>query len=160
MADTAKVQDRRKLRFQSIGDLVADLDRIVAAERAGTVRRTGNWTAGQAFGHLAAWINYAYEGFPMKVPWLIRFLVRRKKATYLKEGMPAGVRIPRVPNGTFGTAVLGTEDGAAQLREALRRLQDREPAKFESPAFGPMSMEERIALNLRHAELHLSFFHP
>ena len=45
MIDTSKVQDRRKLRFHSIDDLLADVDRIVAAEKAGTLRRTGNWTA-------------------------------------------------------------------------------------------------------------------
>lgn len=126
----------------------------------GTLRRTGNWTAGQTFGHLAAWINYAYEGFPMKVPWFIRILVRTKKAKYLRDGMDAGIRIPRVPGGTFATEALDTQEGATRLKSALARLKSGEPARFESPAWGPMTLEDRIALNLRHAELHLSFLHP
>ena len=63
MIDTGKVQDRRKLRYQSIDELLADMDRIAAADKAGKLRCTGNWTAGQAMGHLAAWINYSYEGY-------------------------------------------------------------------------------------------------
>lgn len=160
MVNTANISDRRSLRFATIDELLADVDRVVAADKAGTLRRTGNWTAGQVFGHLATWINYAYEGFPIRPPWFIRWILRMKKAAYLRDGMPAGVRIPRVPNGTFGTEPLGTEEGAKRLRSALLRLKSGEPAKFESPAFGKMPLDERIALNLRHAELHMSFLHP
>jgi hypothetical protein len=159
-ANTAKVTDRRRLRFATVDDVVADLDGLVAADKAGTLRRTGNWTPGQVFGHLAAWIDYAYEGYPFEVPWFIRPILRLKKKKYLREGMPAGVRIPKVENGTFGTQTLSTEEGASRLRQALRRLKSGEPAKFDSPAWGRMPPDERIALNLRHAELHLSFLHP
>jgi hypothetical protein len=153
------VTDRRKVQFATVEDLLADVDRIVAADRQGRLRRTGNWTAGQALGHLATWINFAYEGFPDRPPWFIRWILRRKKVKYLRDGMDAGIHIPRVPGGTRGLEVLSTDEGAARLRKALQRLQS-EPAKFDSPAFGPMSLQERIALNLRHAELHLSFLHP
>jgi len=160
MVKTAKVEDRRKLRFETVVALLLDVDKIVAADKAGKLRRSGNWTAGQAFGHLATWINYAYEGFPMRVPWIIRVLIRMKKNSYLRSGMQAGVHIPKVPNGTYGTELLGTEEGAERLRKALGRLKSNERAKFDSPAFGPMGDQERLALNLRHAELHLSFLHP
>ena len=158
--DTASVTDHRALRFNSVDEFLAEIDRIVAAERAGTLRRSGNWAAGQIFGHLATWINYAYDGFPMKVPWFIRILIRRKLPTYLNQGMPAGVRFPRVEGGTHGREVLTTDEGADRLRRALRRLQSGEPARYDSPAFGPLTQEQRIALNLRHAELHLGFLHP
>ena len=155
-----KVADRRRLRFSTVDELLADVDRLVAAEKAGSLRRTGNWTAGQVFGHLATWTNFAYEGYPFRPPWFIRWILRKKKAAYLRDGMPAGVRIPKVPNGTFGTELMGTEEGAKRLRGALLRLKSGEPPKFDSPAFGKLNHEERIAMNLRHAELHLSFLHP
>ena len=158
--DTSRIQDRRRLRFNTINDLLADIDRLVAAGKAGTLRRTGNWTAGQAMGRVATWINYAFEGYPFKVPWLVKLFIRMRKGKYLRDGMPAGVRIPGVEGGTYGTAPLGTDDGAARLRQALARLQRGEPVKYESPAWGKMSADERIVLNLRHAELHLSFLHP
>ena len=158
--DTRKVQDRRRLRFKTIDDLLTDIDRIVAADQAGKLRRTGNWTAGQTMGHLATWMNYAYEGYPMKVPWFIRPFIRRQQDNYLREGMDAGVRIPGVKAGTYGTDVLSTDEGAARLRQALAHLQRGESAKYDSPAFGKMTDQKRVALNLRHAELHLSFQHP
>ncbi len=160
MIDTARVQDRRRIRFETVEDALADVDRIVAAEAAGTLRTCGNWTAGQAFGHVAGWINYAYEGFPLKTPWFIRIFLRMKLKKMLRDGMPAGVRIPRVPNGTCATDAMSTQDGAQRLRQALHRLACDEPTKYDSTAFGPMPNEQRVALNLRHAELHLSFLHP
>ena len=159
-ANTTKSSDRRSLQFNTIDDLLAEADRIVAAEKAGTLRQSGNWTAGQAFGHLAAWMNYAYDGYPFKTPWPIRLILKTQVRKYLRNGMPAGVRIPKVKNGTYATEVLSTEEGAAQLRRALTRLASDEPATHDSPAFGKASDEDRIALNLRHAELHLGFLHP
>ncbi len=157
--DTGKVQERRRLRFSSVDELRAEIDRVLAAECAGTLRRSGNWTAGQAFGHLATWINFAYDGYPMRLPWFIRLLVRRKLKHYLAGEMDAGVRIPRVAGGTFGTEPLSADEGATRLRAALDRME-REPARHDSPAFGKLPEAQRIALNLRHAELHLGFLLP
>ena len=158
--NTAKVTDRRTLRFESIDVLLADIDRIVEADKNGTLRRTGNWTAGQAFGHVAAWMDYAYEGYPAKAPWFVKLYMRSKKKSFLRDGLPAGVSIPGVPGGTYGTEEYSTEEGARRLREALERLAREEPRKHESPVFGPISHDEHATLNLRHAELHLGFLHP
>jgi hypothetical protein len=48
-------------------------------------------------------------------------------------------------------------EAAERLLNALGRLKAGEEARFDSPAFGPMSHEDRIKLNLRHAELHMGF---
>ena len=160
MIDT-KTADRRKLTYTSLDDVLADVEKIVAADKAGKLRCTGNWTAGQAMGHVAAWMNYPYDGFPIgKPPFFIRWILKFLKGKYLREGMSAGVRIPKVDNGTFATDKLSTDEGAARLRKSLARMKGKEVAKFDSPAFGKMSDQERLALNLRHAELHLSFLHP
>lgn len=158
--DTSKAE-RRKLWFDGIDEALADVDRIVEAERAGTLRQTGNWTAGQAFGHLAAWIEYGYDGYPMKpLPFFIRWILRRKVKQFLANGMPGGVRIPGVREGTYAVEEIPAEQGAEQLRRAFGRLKSGERCPHESPGFGAMSHEDRIALNLRHAELHLGFLHP
>src|ERR1051326_3150405 len=92
--DPKKV-DCRTLRLSTLDDVSRELDRLEQADAAGKLRCTGNWTAGQCFGHLATWIEFGYEGFPMKPPpWPIRFLVRRQLRKYLKQGMPRGIRIP------------------------------------------------------------------
>lgn len=150
--------ERRKLHFETIEELLEEIDRVVEADKAGRIRTLGAWTPGQILGHVAAWIEYGYEGYPMKrVPWLIRLVLRRQLKKYIRQGMPSGVRIPRVAEGTYGIEDMPSEQAAERLRLALGRLQRHEPAKFDSPAFGPMSDEERIRLNLMHAELHLSF---
>ncbi|NLS98018.1 MAG: DUF1569 domain-containing protein [Planctomycetaceae bacterium] len=149
---------RRTLHFATIEELLDEIDRIVEADQAGRIRTLGSWTPGQILGHVAAWIEYGYAGYPMKpVPWFVRFLLRRQLKKYMKQGMPSGVRIPRVAEGTYGTEDMPVEQAAERLRLALGRLQRREPAKFDSPAFGRMSDDDRVRLNLMHAELHLSF---
>jgi hypothetical protein len=161
MVSTRHVKDRRKLQFHSIDEVLADVDRIVAANKAGRLRTTGNWTAGQAMGHVAAWATYPYEGFPLgRPPWFVRVILKMIGRRILRKGMTAGVRIPKVPGGTYGIEPLGTEEGAARLRAAFERMKRGEPPKFDSPAWGKMTDEERVGLNLRHAELHLSFLHP
>lgn len=158
--DTTKAK-RRQLRFESIDDLLADVVRIIEAEQAGTLRCSGNWSAGKTLGHLAAWVTYGYEGYPFKTPpFFIRWILRRKVKQFLTKGMPAGARIPGVQAGTYGVDELATNEGADRLRTALARLKTREPCPHDSPAFGRMSHDERIALNLKHAELHLGFLHP
>ena len=65
--DTGKVK-RRMLRFETLDEALAELDRIASAEQSGKLRTLGNWTAGQVLGHVAAWIDYGYEGYPLQPP--------------------------------------------------------------------------------------------
>lgn len=162
VVDTGNIAEHRELRFSSLDDLLAELDRVVAAEKTGTLRRTGNWTTGQTFGHLAAWIDYAYDGYPpgSTPPWFVRVIVRMMKKSFIRKPMQRGFKIPRAPGGTYAAEPVSTEEGARRLRQALERLQRREPTRFDSPVFGPMTDDERIALNLRHAELHLGYLWP
>ncbi len=67
---------RRKLRFESIDEVLADVDKVVAAAHAGTLEQLGNWKPGQVMAHLAAWIEYGYVGYPLKTPWFIRMILR------------------------------------------------------------------------------------
>jgi hypothetical protein len=69
------------------------------------------------------------------------------------------VRIPRVPGGTLATEPMSLEEGLARFRRVIERVKS-EPPTAPSPALGPLTHEEAIALSLRHAELHLGFFVP
>jgi hypothetical protein len=159
--DTSKVTDRRNLRFNSPDDLWRDVDQIAAADRAGRLRRTGNWTTGQTFGHLAAWTSFPYDGYPptLRAPWFVILILKGRKNKYLNQGLPAGVHIPKVPGGTAGIEPLALDEGLSRLRGAWDRLR-KSPPSVPNPIFGPLSYQEWINLNLRHGELHLSFLHP
>jgi hypothetical protein len=157
--DTGKVAARRILRFESINQVMAEVERLAEAERAGRLKRLGNWTLGQALGHLAAWTEYGYTGVPLKVPFFIRWILRLQKRKFLYGPMRSGVRIPRVEGGTLATDPVPLEEGLGRYRRALERLKVEAPTA-PSPIFGRLTHEESIALSLRHAELHLGFFIP
>jgi Protein of unknown function (DUF1569) len=156
--DTTTVTGRRSLVFRTIHDALADIDRLAHADRDGTLERLGNWTLGQAFGHLATWITFAYDGNPLRPPWIIRVFMKFKLSQFLKQ-LPPGQRIPGVKEGTLGTEILPTDVGLERLKAALARLQREAPTK-PNPIFGPLTHEQWIALHLRHAELHLSYMKP
>ena len=50
----SKSPERRRLRFETIEDLVREIDETVAADQAGRIESPGAWTPGQILGHLAA----------------------------------------------------------------------------------------------------------
>jgi len=160
-AAAAAAGERRALRFESIDEVLVEVERVVASDAAGTLRRTGTWTPGQVLGHLAAWIEYGYDGYPLKPPpFFIRWILRARLQKMLAGGMPAGVRIPGVAGGTTGAEPQATAEAAGRLRRAFERLRSGEECPYDSPAFGAMSHADRVRLNLRHAELHLGFLHP
>lgn len=159
MIETRTVKDRRPLRFNSVQELFAEVAGLTASDGAGQLRRSGNWTLGQALGHLGAWVDFAFEGYPFKPPLVIRALMRPMKARFLIRPLPAGVRLPGVKGGTVATEPLSTEEGARRFRSAWERLAANAPL-LPNPVFGPLAHDEWIKAHLRHAELHLGFFHP
>jgi len=154
--NTRKVQGRRTLSFKAIDDAILDAERIAAADQAGKARTLGNWTVGQNLNHVATWANYAFDGAPMQAPWFVRAISRTFKNRFLTKGLPAGGNIPRVSGGTFGTEMVPTDQALDNFRKAFSRFRSETPTA-PSPAFGSLTRDEYIALNLRHAELHLSF---
>lgn len=150
----------RHIRFSTIDEVLAEVERIRQADEEGHLKVSGNWTAGQILAHLAAWIEYGYSGYPVKTPpFPFNYILRWMGKRILKNGMRPGVRIPGVKEGTFGQDAMSTVEGAERLKKAFMRLKNGEPCSHDSPAFGPMSHEDRIRLNLRHSELHLGFVH-
>jgi hypothetical protein len=155
--NTSAVKDRRPVHFEKLQDVVTDAEMLVAAKQ---VRALGNWTLGQALGHLAVGMNGTIDGMPFKPPLWLRILARLMKRKFLKGPMPPGFRLPKeaeakmVPAPEFSAA-----EGLAQLRAAVARLQ-REPNRAPSPVMGKLTREQSDRLQMHHAELHLSFFWP
>ena len=155
--NSAKVK-RRKLRFENLDELLDELTRIEQADSLGCLQVIGNWSPGQILSHVAAWIEYGWIGYPIKPPlFIIRWMMKLMLGKYLKSGLPSGVKIPGVKGGTVGQDEVPMTHAIARLRTNIQRLKSGERSKFDSPAFGPLSHEDRITLNLRHAELHLGF---
>lgn len=156
----AKVVQFRTLHFQTVGDCLEEVERIQRAAVMGELQSHGNWSPSQILTHLAAWIEYAYVGFPIPRPpkviaWILRTFMRKRLLS--GKSMPRGIRIPKVAGGTTGADDIPFDQAVVRYRAALERLQSVEEAPYPSPAFGPMNHGERIQLNLRHAELHLGY---
>ena len=151
----------RKLRFATIDDAIAEADRLADAERGGRLQQLGNWTLGQALGHIATWAEFAHDGYPdsVRAPLPVRLVIHVMRNRILTGGLMPGVRLRNIPDGTLGTAVLPTQEGLDRFRAALRALAATPPA-IVNPVFGRLSHEQWIQLNLRHAELHLGFLVP
>ena len=153
------VVGRRRLRFESLDEVREDVQGLVDAEQRGRLKQLGNWTLGQTFGHLSAWVDYSYTGPPFKPPFFIRWILRLRKHKFLHEPMPAGVRIPGVPGGTTATDPRPLPEATEAYTRSLERLKAEAPA-LPHLIFGHLPHQEWILINLRHAELHLSFFVP
>ena len=160
--DTGKTTDYRTLRFETLGEIQRELDTLAAAHRDGTLRTSGNWTPGQNFSHLAAFITYGFDGYPPEIstpPWFIKAILKFLKKRFLYKQLPRGVNIPGVKGGTVGADDVSFEDGMARLRGCLDRLERSCPAS-PNPIFGQLTHAEWKSLHMRHSELHLGFLHP
>ena len=153
--------ERRRLRFDSVDDALAEAERLVAAERQGRLDRAGNWTLGQALGHVATWANFAFEGYPpaVRAPLPVRLLLRLLRGRILANGMMTGVKLRGIPEGTVGLDPLDPDEGLARFRAAMERLRSTAP-QVDNPAFGRLTHDQWVQLNLRHAELHLGHLVP
>jgi hypothetical protein len=149
----------RQLRFESIDAALAEARALVAGESRGELVSCGQWTLGQALGHLSTWIGFCYEGFPreLRMPWILRVVMKTQKRRMTTRAMPRGVRIPGVAGGTLGVEPSSTAEGLARFEAACARLRREAPTQA-SPLLGAMTHEEWTGLHLRHAELHMGMF--
>jgi hypothetical protein len=153
--NTAKVEGGRKLKFASYEELLADVDRLTS----GPVTTLGNWSPGQAFRHLAIAYNGSIHGFTMTFPLPLRLMGKLFRKKLLSTPMPAGFKLPASGAKAMVPPPTPTEEGAAELRAAIARLE-REPQRAKHPVFGTITKEEWDKVHLTHASLHLSFLVP
>lgn len=147
---------RRELHLSTLADVLAEAERLAGLEAAGTLRRSGNWTLGQCFNHVASWANYPYDGYPMRTPWFVKLFGRIARPMIFKRPFPTGMTIPKAEGGTYGIEPMSTADGLKKLRSALARLAEAPPAA-PNPVFGKLSHEQWKQMTIKHAELHFSF---
>lgn len=154
MSSTAEEIPRRKLRFESVSEILADAEAIARAP----VRTSGTWTAGQIVQHIADAMYASLDGFPLKAPMAARLKARATRGVVLKRGFPTGVKL-RGDLEAFLPATVPLEKALERLRSAADRIE-REEMTEDHPFFGRLTHKEWIALHCRHAELHFSFMHP
>jgi hypothetical protein len=154
--NTAKILNRRKLHFNTVQDILDDVERLDPA----TTKTLGNWSGGQILTHLAIVIDGSIDGAPMRFNWLMRMLGRIMKKRILSKGMGPGFQLKgAAAEALVPSSGISWEEGSERLRKAIHRLQT-ESKRAASPFFGPMTGDDWSNLHCRHAELHLSFLVP
>lgn len=147
--NTKKVQGRRKVRYESLDEFLADAQRLSETE----VRTLGNWSQGQIYEHLSRSLDSSIDGvgfsLPAPVRWLMSLFMKRK---FLKKGLPAGFKT----TDRFMPGETSVEEGFSSLQGAIAR-QKQEAMRASHPAFGDIGREGWNDFNLRHAEMHMSF---
>jgi hypothetical protein len=155
--DTAKVTGRRALHFNSLEDILAEVDRLASGREITTL---GNWSAGQIFEHVARNMDKCIDGYDHKLPAIMRFILGlTMKSRLMNEPMAPGFKLPRKAAVELVAPATSMEDGLAHIRKAIHRLQT-DPNRVPSPFLGPMTREDWDKIHCRHAELHFSFLIP
>lgn len=158
--NTKKVTDRREVRFESLAELRADVERLREAAAAGSVQPMGNWSLGQASQHLARFMVCSIDGFD-KAPFFLRpmgmMLQLFQGQKVLNQPPPPGFKIPSTL-AFFPDAEVDDAAGSAELLAVIDRLLSGTECVHPSPLLGKLSPQQWTKLHLRHAELHLSFF--
>jgi hypothetical protein len=153
--DTAKVEGRRTLHFNTLDDILADVERL----GQGKVRALGNWSPGQILKHVTVPMLWCLDGAPLKGAWYIRLMSFFFKKKFLRDPMPAGFKLPEDFARQLVPGETSWEDGLQAIRATLARLK-AEPQRHPSPFLGEMTREQWDQLHCRHCELHLSFLVP
>jgi hypothetical protein len=154
--DTRAVHGRRKLHFESLDDMVADAEKLVASP---DTKMLGNWPLSQLLTHLTTAINGSIDGISARAPWFIRLAAPLFKRRLLTRGMSAGFRLPKKVEPAFFPAADSPQQALDQFRAAVRRTRT-EQMTARHPVLGKLTHDEWTRLHLRHGELHLSFAVP
>jgi len=159
-AINTKKAPRRKLQFADLSAILADLDRLEAAEASGRLVRNGNWTLGQNTHHVADLIGQSIDGFRFSAPWPLRVIFRILRPLMLGKPIPAGIGLKGQSLTLIPDEEISASQGLGELRDQIKRITGGERMTQPSPIFGKLSHEQWVSMHCRHAELHLSFLDP
>jgi len=147
---------RRELDFRSFREA---RDEVARLRREG-YEQAGNWDLAQVCGHLADWLRYPVEGFPMRrLPWLARATVGR----WFGNRILRTRKMPSVKTGAKASVHPPGEDldaNVAALERAIRRYESHAEPLAPSPVFHNLTREQYDQIQLIHCAHHLSFLVP
>ena len=155
--DTGKVAGRRELHFNSVDDILADVDRLAGSRE---IRTLGNWSAGQIFEHVARVMDKSIDGSEFNLP--ADPPLRLQPDDEEEDDLQAHGGGHHTSQEGGGGADAGGDEPGRRARSHPRRHPspaDR-PQTRPSAFLGALTKEEWTQLHCRHAELHFSFLIP
>jgi len=152
-----KTAERRTLHFDTLDDIVRDVETVTA----GPHHVTGNWTAAQNIWHVAHTVALSNRGFDFKVPLPMKLIGRTLKLLGMHtKPINPGINPPAKVAAAFAPPHdVALEMAIAKLRDEVQYARTH-GMNHPSPLFGKLSHDTWIQTHCRHAELHLSFIAP
>ncbi len=152
---------KRKLNFENLDAIMTE---VHALQENGYISH-GNWSLAQASGHIAQWMRYPLDGFPVPpIPMRLIFWVMKKtvapgmKRKILAEGFKGG--LPTAPDSVPKPDAMSDAQGVEMLQEIIDRAKSFSGTVLPSPLFGEQDKAQYIQVTLLHAEHHLGYLEP
>ncbi|MCX7420982.1 MAG: DUF1569 domain-containing protein [Planctomycetia bacterium] len=146
---------RRSVRYSTLSDIIQDAEQLLSSHHT-----VGHWTFGQICQHLAKTMNCAFDGFGFQAPWFARWIIAAfVKNSLLIKPMRSGFQLPERGKAILPDDNISNEEGLRQMSLAIERFSHEVPTA-PHPFLGKMASEEIVQLQLRHAEMHMSFIVP
>lgn len=158
-AVNTKESPHRELRFATIDELKAEIDRVESAVEVDAAQANGNWSVGQICQHVGKFVMFSIDGFDGKAPWIVRVVAQLlfKKQALGPKPMPRGIQLPKQAASMLPEPEIAAGDGIAFLRAQLARIDAGERMTQPSPIFGSMTHDQWMHVHLKHAAGHLGF---
>lgn len=153
------LQSRRKVRFESFDDILADIEKLTAGETF----HVGDWSFAQNLEHLALTMDTVLTLPPLKFPCYVRIVGWFVRSRSLARGFPTGFKIPSHGKDRLAPPASTTLDDALEHfhRSFAQMKIDLAEGKSASHAvFGHLNADQWKLFHLRHCELHLSHIRP
>ncbi len=150
---------RRKLKFTTIDQVIAEIDRL----HASGYQRLGNWSLGQMCDHIATLAEKSLAGFDTQLPTLFRMTLGKIifHQIVLKGRFPRGIKAPAEFTPKPAPA---NDDPAAEIQRcnlALQKVQRATAEQFQPHPFaGRVTAEQWRQAQAIHASYHLGFLIP
>ena len=146
---------RRQLRFASLDEVDAELDRLERAHAEGLLRPLRTYSPAQNLYHLARWMKrYQERDLPEGLPIHLKIVGRLMRRRLLRKGFPAG--LPGPEGKTQAEPDVPFDEALAFLRDIHTTLRQEDFGQHEE-FMGGLTHDEVVVLHLRHCELHLGF---
>jgi hypothetical protein len=146
---------KRSLRFESVDELLAEVERL----RQAGYTKLGEWELPQMMDHIARQMTLLLEPGGPRVPWALQWIARRVihrmavRKKYLPFKARAAEQLKPSPDATDASAY-------ASLVAAVDRLRSLKGDLIDTHTFGTMSRHDYIQMQLVHAAHHLGFLIP
>eukprot|EP00752_Nemacystus_decipiens_P014516 g12925.t1 len=141
----------RELKLTTLDDVLAEAKRIAAQPDAAS---RGTWTPAQNIWHVGRFIKAGVEGYPAKVPFLLKLIGPLFKKQFTTKGFTPGIKLPsQAVDHMVAPADTTIEQAMDMIEVSIQGAKDKGFLP-RNPMMGKMTPQEWVDLHCRHAEMH------